>query len=169
MRSLKTIPINCRYPGCQCDIPAHNYAYSFAANPAWPNYYATSLATTRSHMRCSLELTKLTGSRTMFLPNQRFAHKSHNYAYSFAANPAWPNYYATSEQIHSYMKDVAKHQYTAGIDEDITFVSDQSRAIPDLQFPLSLLFIPKPGVAKLLRDIRADSLLHERCSQAIRS
>ncbi|KAJ6190510.1 hypothetical protein N7519_000531 [Penicillium mononematosum] len=31
-----------RYPGCQCDIPAHNYAYSFAANPAWPNYYATS-------------------------------------------------------------------------------------------------------------------------------
>ncbi|KIW88136.1 uncharacterized protein Z519_11247 [Cladophialophora bantiana CBS 173.52] len=31
-----------RYPGCQCDIPAHNYAFSFAPNPAWPNYYATS-------------------------------------------------------------------------------------------------------------------------------
>ncbi|KAL2853502.1 hypothetical protein BJX68DRAFT_264970 [Aspergillus pseudodeflectus] len=31
-----------RYPGCKCDIPAHNYAYSFAPNPAWPNYYATS-------------------------------------------------------------------------------------------------------------------------------
>jgi cation diffusion facilitator CzcD-associated flavoprotein CzcO len=31
-----------RYPGCQCDIPAHNYAYSFEPNPSWPNYYATS-------------------------------------------------------------------------------------------------------------------------------
>ncbi|KAF7553871.1 hypothetical protein G7046_g6971 [Stylonectria norvegica] len=31
-----------RYPGCACDIPAHNYAYSFAPNPAWPDYYATS-------------------------------------------------------------------------------------------------------------------------------
>ena len=31
-----------RYPGCQCDIPAHNYSYSFEANPEWPNYYATS-------------------------------------------------------------------------------------------------------------------------------
>lgn len=31
-----------RYPGCQCDIPAHNYAYSFEQNPEWPNYYATS-------------------------------------------------------------------------------------------------------------------------------
>ena len=32
----------CRYPGCQCDIPAHSYAYSFEQNPEWPNYYATS-------------------------------------------------------------------------------------------------------------------------------
>uniref|UniRef100_A0A8H7KCV7 FAD/NAD(P)-binding domain-containing protein n=1 Tax=Bionectria ochroleuca TaxID=29856 RepID=A0A8H7KCV7_BIOOC len=31
-----------RYPGCKCDIPAHNYAYSFAPKPNWPNYYATS-------------------------------------------------------------------------------------------------------------------------------
>ncbi len=31
-----------RYPGCQCDIPAHNYAFSFEPNPKWPNYYATS-------------------------------------------------------------------------------------------------------------------------------
>jgi cation diffusion facilitator CzcD-associated flavoprotein CzcO len=31
-----------RYPGCKCDIPAHNYAYSFDANPDWPNYYASS-------------------------------------------------------------------------------------------------------------------------------
>ncbi|KAL4806510.1 hypothetical protein BDV18DRAFT_159682 [Aspergillus unguis] len=31
-----------RYPGCKCDIPAHNCAYSFAPNPEWPNYYATS-------------------------------------------------------------------------------------------------------------------------------
>lgn len=31
-----------RYPGCKCDIPAHNYSYSFCPNPDWPNYYATS-------------------------------------------------------------------------------------------------------------------------------
>jgi cation diffusion facilitator CzcD-associated flavoprotein CzcO len=31
-----------RYPGCKCDIPAHNYAFSFAPNPSWPNYYATA-------------------------------------------------------------------------------------------------------------------------------
>lgn len=31
-----------RYPGCKCDIPAHNYAYSFAPKADWPNYYATS-------------------------------------------------------------------------------------------------------------------------------
>lgn len=31
---------------------------------------------------------------------------AHNYAYSFAPNANWPNYYATSEQIHSYMHDV---------------------------------------------------------------
>ncbi|RFU28489.1 hypothetical protein B7463_g7837, partial [Scytalidium lignicola] len=36
-----------RYPGiiqksCKCDIPAHNYSYSFEPNPEWPNYYATS-------------------------------------------------------------------------------------------------------------------------------
>jgi cation diffusion facilitator CzcD-associated flavoprotein CzcO len=31
-----------RYPGCRCDIPAHNYSYSFCPNPAWPGYYATA-------------------------------------------------------------------------------------------------------------------------------
>ncbi|OAP56144.1 hypothetical protein AYL99_09323 [Fonsecaea erecta] len=31
-----------RYPGCQCDIPAHNYSYSFEPNPNWPGYYASS-------------------------------------------------------------------------------------------------------------------------------
>lgn len=34
---------NIRYPGCQCDIPAHNYSYSFEPNPEWPNYYATAV------------------------------------------------------------------------------------------------------------------------------
>lgn len=33
---------------------------------------------------------------------------AHNYAFSFAPNAEWPNYYATSQQIHSYMHDVAK-------------------------------------------------------------
>ena len=31
-----------RCDSCQCDIPAHNYSYSFEPNPEWPNYYATS-------------------------------------------------------------------------------------------------------------------------------
>jgi cation diffusion facilitator CzcD-associated flavoprotein CzcO len=31
-----------RYPGCQCDIPSHNYAYSFDPKSDWPGYYATS-------------------------------------------------------------------------------------------------------------------------------
>ncbi|KAJ5303741.1 hypothetical protein N7476_010540 [Penicillium atrosanguineum] len=31
-----------RYPGCQCDIPTHNYQFSFEPKPDWPNYYATS-------------------------------------------------------------------------------------------------------------------------------
>lgn len=31
-----------RYPGCQCDIPSHNYAYSFDPKPDWRGYYATS-------------------------------------------------------------------------------------------------------------------------------
>ncbi|KAJ5560611.1 hypothetical protein N7513_003010 [Penicillium frequentans] len=31
-----------RYPGCQCDIPAHNYQFSFEPKPDWSNYYATS-------------------------------------------------------------------------------------------------------------------------------
>ncbi|OAA68631.1 Flavin monooxygenase-like protein [Niveomyces insectorum RCEF 264] len=31
-----------RYPGCKCDIPAHNYAFSFCPKADWPNYYATA-------------------------------------------------------------------------------------------------------------------------------
>ncbi|KAK0744872.1 hypothetical protein B0T21DRAFT_407945 [Apiosordaria backusii] len=31
-----------RYPGCQCDTPAHIYNYSFCPNPCWPSYYATA-------------------------------------------------------------------------------------------------------------------------------
>ncbi|OQE04269.1 hypothetical protein PENSOL_c001G05270 [Penicillium solitum] len=31
-----------RYPGCQCDIPSHNYAYSFDPKADWPGYYASS-------------------------------------------------------------------------------------------------------------------------------
>lgn len=35
---------------------------------------------------------------------------SHNYAYSFDPKPDWPGYYAISEQIFDYMKEVsAKH------------------------------------------------------------
>ncbi|KAF9885314.1 hypothetical protein FE257_013031 [Aspergillus nanangensis] len=31
-----------RYPGCACDIPAHNYQFSWAENPNWSEFYATS-------------------------------------------------------------------------------------------------------------------------------
>ncbi|KAM0293660.1 hypothetical protein ACHAPM_011584 [Fusarium culmorum] len=31
-----------RYPGCACDIPAHNYVYSFEPNPSWSANYASS-------------------------------------------------------------------------------------------------------------------------------
>ncbi|KIW63283.1 hypothetical protein PV04_10142 [Phialophora macrospora] len=30
-----------RYPGCGCDIPSHNYQYSWALNPAWREYYSS--------------------------------------------------------------------------------------------------------------------------------
>lgn len=29
-----------RYPGCQCDIPSHNYQFSWAANPNWSKFYS---------------------------------------------------------------------------------------------------------------------------------
>ncbi|PCG89354.1 Hypothetical protein PENO1_105180 [Penicillium occitanis (nom. inval.)] len=31
-----------RYPGCACDIPAHNYQFSWAQNPNWNHFYATA-------------------------------------------------------------------------------------------------------------------------------
>ncbi|EPE02147.1 steroid monooxygenase [Ophiostoma piceae UAMH 11346] len=29
------------YPGCACDIPSHNYQYSWEPNPSWSEYYAS--------------------------------------------------------------------------------------------------------------------------------
>ncbi|KAL2828391.1 FAD/NAD(P)-binding domain-containing protein [Aspergillus cavernicola] len=29
-----------RYPGCQCDIPSHNYQFSWAPNPRWSRFYS---------------------------------------------------------------------------------------------------------------------------------
>ncbi|KAL4884967.1 FAD/NAD(P)-binding domain-containing protein [Aspergillus karnatakaensis] len=31
-----------RYPGCACDVPSHLYQYSFAPNPDWSQFYASS-------------------------------------------------------------------------------------------------------------------------------
>ncbi|KAH9225325.1 hypothetical protein K456DRAFT_1732009 [Colletotrichum gloeosporioides 23] len=31
-----------RYPGCACDVPSHCYQYSFALNPDWSKFYASS-------------------------------------------------------------------------------------------------------------------------------
>ncbi|OQV01285.1 hypothetical protein CLAIMM_06668 [Cladophialophora immunda] len=30
-----------RYPGCGCDIPSHNYQYSWELNPEWNEYYSS--------------------------------------------------------------------------------------------------------------------------------
>ncbi|KAK9898968.1 FAD/NAD-P-binding domain-containing protein [Cystobasidium minutum MCA 4210] len=30
------------YPGCRCDVPAHNYQLPWAANPDWTEFYATA-------------------------------------------------------------------------------------------------------------------------------
>lgn len=29
-----------RYPGCRCDVPSHNYQFSWCKNPAWSNFFA---------------------------------------------------------------------------------------------------------------------------------
>src|SRR6266536_4275111 len=29
-----------RYPGCKCDIPSHNYQFSWRPNPAWSEFYS---------------------------------------------------------------------------------------------------------------------------------
>lgn len=29
-----------RYPGCMCDVPAHNYQFSWRQNPGWSRFYA---------------------------------------------------------------------------------------------------------------------------------
>jgi cation diffusion facilitator CzcD-associated flavoprotein CzcO len=29
-----------RYPGCTCDIPSHNYQFSWKHNPSWSSFYA---------------------------------------------------------------------------------------------------------------------------------
>ncbi|OHE98473.1 hypothetical protein CORC01_06264 [Colletotrichum orchidophilum] len=31
-----------RYPGCACDVPSHCYQFSFAPNPDWSRFYASS-------------------------------------------------------------------------------------------------------------------------------
>jgi cation diffusion facilitator CzcD-associated flavoprotein CzcO len=32
-----------RYPGCMCDIPAHNYQFSWKPNPTWSSFFAPAL------------------------------------------------------------------------------------------------------------------------------
>jgi cation diffusion facilitator CzcD-associated flavoprotein CzcO len=31
-----------RYPGCKCDIPAHNYQYSWKTNPGWRSFFGSA-------------------------------------------------------------------------------------------------------------------------------
>ncbi len=29
-----------RYPGCRCDVPSHNYQFSWRPNPRWSNFFS---------------------------------------------------------------------------------------------------------------------------------
>jgi cation diffusion facilitator CzcD-associated flavoprotein CzcO len=29
-----------RYPGCKCDVPSHNYQFSWRPNPEWSNFFS---------------------------------------------------------------------------------------------------------------------------------
>lgn len=29
-----------KYPGCRCDVPSHNYQFSWAPNPEWSNFFS---------------------------------------------------------------------------------------------------------------------------------
>lgn len=31
-----------RYPGCKCDIPSHNYQFSWRPNPEWAGFFSTA-------------------------------------------------------------------------------------------------------------------------------
>lgn len=31
-----------RYPGCRCDVPSHNYQFSWRPNPKWSNFFSTA-------------------------------------------------------------------------------------------------------------------------------
>jgi cation diffusion facilitator CzcD-associated flavoprotein CzcO len=31
-----------RYPGCRCDVPSHNYQFSWRPNPEWSNFFSAS-------------------------------------------------------------------------------------------------------------------------------
>ena len=31
-----------RYPGCRCDVPSHNYQFSWRPNPEWSNFFSRS-------------------------------------------------------------------------------------------------------------------------------
>ena len=31
-----------RYPGCRCDVPSHNYQFSWRPNPEWTNFFSRS-------------------------------------------------------------------------------------------------------------------------------
>lgn len=56
-----------RYPGCACDIPSHNYQYSWAPNPGWSEYYAS-----QKEIRAYLEKT---AEEHGLLPYVQFGHK----------------------------------------------------------------------------------------------
>lgn len=31
-----------RYPGCKCDVPSHNYQFSWRPNPEWTGFFSTA-------------------------------------------------------------------------------------------------------------------------------
>jgi cation diffusion facilitator CzcD-associated flavoprotein CzcO len=65
-----------RYPGCACDVPGKSISKRDSCCPGNRN-------DTGSH-----------------------ANTAHSYQYSYAPNPNWSGFYAPSEEIHDYLKEV---------------------------------------------------------------
>ncbi|KAN0102792.1 FAD/NAD(P)-binding domain containing protein [Hyaloscypha variabilis] len=97
-----------RYPGCQCDIPAHNYAYSFEQNPEWPNYYATSVQI--------YEYLKRTSSKYDADRYMKFGHEIKSAIWNESKANAWK--YPDIEGITSFK---GKLLHSASWDESYDF------------------------------------------------
>ena len=56
-----------RYPGCRCDVPSHNYQFSWRKNPEWSNFFSPA-------PEINAYLTKTAEEENM-LPSIKMSHK----------------------------------------------------------------------------------------------